>query len=311
MRALIVVSIAASLVVAGCGTRVEPSIGTSPPSPTASASPAASGSPAATATLAPTVTAAASPTATATATVAASPSPAPTASASPAPSPSPSESPASQLPQGSDPVTLDPANFGTVIDNPYWPMAPGTVWTHREVEADGTELTIVVTVTDETKEILGITTVVVHDVVTEDGETVEDTFDWYAQDLAGNIWYMGEATQEFSDGEIDTAGSWEAGVDGALPGILVPANPTPGLTYRQEYYAGEAEDAAAVLSLDERVEVAAGSYEGLLMTKEYTPLEPDILEYKFYAPGVGPVLALAVSGGSAREELTKFEPATP
>lgn len=309
MRSLIVVSIAVSLVVAGCGTRVEPSIGTSPPSPTASASLAASTNPAASGTPAATATTNGSPSATATATT--SPSPAPTASASPAPSPTPSGSPASQLPQGSEPVTLDPANFSSVIDNPYWPMAPGTVRTYREVDSEGTELTIVVTVTDQTKEILGIPAVVVHDVVSEDGTIVEDTLDWYAQDLAGNIWYLGEATREFSDGEVDTAGSWEAGVDGAQPGIVIPANPTVGLTYRQEYYAGQAEDHAQVLSVEERAEVVAGSYEGLLMTKEWTPLEPDILEYKFYAPGVGPVLALTVSPGWAREELTKIEPATP
>ena len=223
---------------------------------------------------------------------------------------SPTGSPGAQLPQGSEPVTLDPADFTNVIDNPYWPMAVGTEWTYREVDPDGTEVEIVVTVTAETKTILGITAVVVHDVVTEDGETIEDTFDWYAQDSAGNVWYLGEQTQEFSDGEVDTSGSWEAGVDGAQPGILLPAAPTPGLSYRQEYYAGEAEDAATVLSLDERVEVAAGDYDDVLMTKEYTPLESDILEYKFYAPGVGPVLALGVSGGAVREELTNFEPAS-
>ena len=160
---------------------------------------------------------------------------------------------------------------------------------------------------DETREIMGIEARVVHDVVTEDGELVEDTFDWYAQDADGNVWYFGEDTKEFEDGKVaTTAGSWEAGVDGAQPGILVPAEPEDGMTYRQEYYAGEAEDAAEVLSLDEKVEVPFGSYDGVLMTKEFTPLEPDILEHKFYARGVGVVLALAISGGSDREELVSY-----
>ena len=159
---------------------------------------------------------------------------------------------------------------------------------------------------DETREVMGVEVRVVHDVVTEDGELVEDTYDWYAQDADGNVWYFGEDTKEFENGKVSTtAGSWEAGVDGAQPGVLVPAEPEVGQTYRQEYYAGEAEDAAAVLSLDEKVEVPFGSYDGVLMTKDFTPLEPDILEHKFYARGVGLVLALAISGGSDREELVE------
>ena len=185
------------------------------------------------------------------------------------------------MPQGSDPVTIDPANFTTVIDNQYWPMKPGSVWTYRETDAEGKVATVVVTVTSDTKQILGVETVVVHDVLTEDGQVREDTFDWYAQDLDGNIWYFGEDTKEFTDNGVDTAGSWEAGVDGALPGVIVPADPVPGLAYRQEYLAGEAEDRAIVLSVDEWVEVAAGLYQDVLLTKEFTPVEPDVLEYKW------------------------------
>ena len=208
-------------------------------------------------------------------------------------------------------MTLNPADFTTVIDNQYWPMAPGSVWTYRETDAEGTVSKVVVTVTSDTKEILGITTVVVHDVLTEDDQVVEDTFDWYAQDRDGNIWYFGEDTKEFTDAGVDTTGSWEAGVDSAQPGVIVPAHPEPGLTYREEYLAGEAEDQARVLSVDEQVEVEAGSYTGLLMTKNYTPVELDVLEYKWYAQGVGQVLAVTVSGGSDREELITYEPATP
>ena len=160
----------------------------------------------------------------------------------------------------------------------------------------------------ETREVMDIEARVVHDVVTEDGELVEDTYDWYAQDADGNVWYLGEETKEFEDGKVSTtSGSWEAGVDGAQPGIVMPAEPEAGMTYRQEYDDGEAEDAAEVLSLDEKVEVPLGRYDGVLMTKDYTPLEPDVLEHKFYARGVGLVLALAISGGSGREELLRFE----
>lgn len=231
----------------------------------------------------------------------ASASPTPTAAATASPSPAPA------LPQGSYPVELDPADFVATIDHPFWPMAIGNAWVYRETDAEGAEQRVEVTVTDDTKEIEGITATVVHDVVSEDGELVEDTLDWYAQDAAGNIWYLGEDTKEYEGGEVvSTEGSWTAGVDGAQAGILLPADPKVGMTYRQEYYAGEAEDAADILSLDEHVEVPFGTYDGVLMTKDYTPLDPDVVEHKFYARGVGPVQVVAVSGGSSREELITF-----
>ena len=215
----------------------------------------------------------------------------------------------SSLPQGSEPVDLDPADFTTEIDNRYWPMEPGTRWTYRELDEDGTELRVVVTVSSETREIEnGVVARIVRDTVTEDGALVEDTFDWYAQDADGNVWYLGEDTAEFEDGEVTTTGgSFEAGVDGAQAGILMPADPEPGLRYRQEYYEGEAEDNAEVLSLEEQAEVPAGHYADALLTKDTVGLDPDVLEYKLYAPGVGPVLALGISGGGGREELVKVE----
>jgi hypothetical protein len=213
----------------------------------------------------------------------------------------------SALPQGGEQVELDPADFTSEIDNPWMPLRVGARWVYRETDGEGGEQKVEVTVLDEAREVMGIEVRVVHDVVTEAGEPVEDTFDWYAQDADGNVWYLGEETKEFENGKVaTTAGSWEAGVDGAQPGILVPAEPEDGMTYRQEHYAGEAEDAAEVLSLDERVEVTFGSFDGVLMTKDFTPLEPEILEHKFYARGVGMVLALAISGGSDREELVEF-----
>ena len=212
---------------------------------------------------------------------------------------------ATDLPQGSEPVDLDPADFTADIDNRYWPMKPGTRWTYREVDDEGTELRVVVTATSATKKVAnGVAARVVRDTVSEDGELVEDTFDWYAQDAAGNVWYLGEETAEFENGKLATrAGSFEAGVDGALPGVIMPAEPADDMTYRQEYYKGEAEDAGEVLSVDEQVDVPAGHFTDTLLTKDTNPLEPKVLEIKMYAPNVGPVLALGISGGGDREEL--------
>jgi hypothetical protein len=211
------------------------------------------------------------------------------------------------LPRGSEPVELDPADFTIRIDNPYWPMTPGSRWVYRERDSEGNEQRVVVTVTRETKRIMGIEARVVHDVVTENGRLKEDTYDWYAQDERGNVWYLGEDTKEYEHGKVSsTEGSWEAGVDGAQPGVIVPARPKVGLTYREEYYEGKAEDAAQVLSVDERVTVPYGSFGHVVMTKNFTPLDPNVLEHKFYARRVGPVLAISVSGGSDREELVRF-----
>ena len=218
-----------------------------------------------------------------------------------------------ELPQGSEPVDLDPKNFTTTIDNHYWPMIPGTRWTYRETDQEGAELQVVVTVTEETKKIAnGITARVVRDTVTEDGKLVEDTFDWYAQDEKGNIWYMGENTAEFENGKLVTkSGSFEAGVDGALPGIIMPADPRPSMQYRQEYYKGEAEDNGAILSTREMAEVPYGQFDNALLTKDTITIEPNVLEYKLYAPRVGPVLVVGVSGGpGSREELIKLDNAS-
>ncbi len=214
------------------------------------------------------------------------------------------------LPQGSEPVKLDPADFTTRIDNPYWPMAPGDKWVYRETDS-GTEQRVEVTVTNQTKQIAnGIEARVVHDVVTEDGQLVEVTDDWYAQDKAGNVWYLGEDTAEYENGKVTTrSGSFEAGVDGAQAGVIMPADPKDGMAYRQEYYKGEAEDKAEVLSTDEQVEVPFGYFQGALMTKDLVPLEPKVSEFKLYARDVGPVLTVKTSGGSGREELISFSQA--
>jgi len=166
----------------------------------------------------------------------------------------------------------------------------------------------VVQVLPATRRILGVDTVVVRDTVTRGDALVEDTFDWYAQDDDGDVWYFGEDTKEYQDdGTISTEGSWKAGVDGAEPGIIIPAKPEPGMSYRQEYYEGEAEDRGTIVALDTQAEVPAGHYKPTLMTRDENPLEPKVLEFKFFARGVGPVLAVAVSGGSDREELLSYE----
>ena len=212
------------------------------------------------------------------------------------------------LPRGDEHVALDPADFTTRITNPWFPMRPGTRWTYRETDAEGTRQRVVVTVTERTKAIAnGVPARVVTDVVTEGGEPVEVTEDYYAQDRRGNVWYLGEDTAEYENGRVvSREGSFEAGVDGAEAGVIMPAKPRPGLRYRQEFYRGHAEDRAKVVSLREQAGVPYGHFRPVLMTREDNPLEPKVLEFKFYARGIGPVLAVSVSGGSDREALVRF-----
>ena len=208
------------------------------------------------------------------------------------------------LPQGSEAVSLDPADFTTQIDNPYWPMAVGTRWTYQETDNEGGKRRVVVTVTPQTKTIVGIAARVVHDQVTDEGGVVEDTRDWYAQDADGNLWYLGEETNEYENGKLKTTeGSWEAGVDGAQPGIILPAHPKPGMSYREEYYKGHAEDAASVLLVDAYARVPYGRFDEMLQTRNTSGIEPDTVEEKLYARGIGPALEITVSGGSDRAEL--------
>lgn len=155
----------------------------------------------------------------------------------------------STLPRGSEAMSLKPTDFTAEIDNPYFPIVPGSRRVFRETDAEGAVRRVVVTVTNDTKTIIGIATRVVHDIVTEDGQVTEDTYDWYAQDSEGNLWYLGEETKEYENGKLkSTKGSWQAGVDGAQPGIIIPAHPKPGMTFREEYYAGQAEDGAEILT---------------------------------------------------------------
>jgi len=212
------------------------------------------------------------------------------------------------FPQSNEPADVNPADLTTEIDNPYFPLPVGARWVVRVTDSEGLEQRQVITVTDQTKRIAdGVEARVVHDVVREDGKPVEITDDWYAQDSQGNVWYFGEDTVSFEEGKKDTSGSFEAGVNGADAGVIMPAQPEIGMTYREEYYAGHAEDRSKVLSLDEQAEVPFGHFTDVLLIKDYTPIEPDVLEYKLYAKGIGQVLAQTVSGGSEREELVSYK----
>jgi hypothetical protein len=180
---------------------------------------------------------------------------------------------------------IDPSEFTTTIDNEYLPLKPGTTFLYQGgAERDQ------MTVTHDTRKVMGVECVVVDDRAWEGGQLIEKTYDWFAQDKEGNVWYFGEDTKEYENGKVvSTKGSWEAGVDGAEPGIIMKAHPKVGQSYRQEYYKGEAEDMAKVLSLNESVTVAYGSFDRVLKTREWTPLEPSYHEHKYYARGVGQV----------------------
>jgi hypothetical protein len=215
----------------------------------------------------------------------------------------------SGLPQGDDPVHLNPARFSARINNRRWPMTVGSRWVYRVTDySDGSVQHDVIKVTHRTKKIAdGIEARVVSDIVTDHGKPTEVTKDWYAQDSAGNVWYFGENTVEYKHGKPSDNGTWEAGVDGNLPGLALPAEPKVGMSYREEYSKGLAEDQSRVLALDGQAEVPAGHYKNVLMTEDFSPIEPNVSELKFYAKGSGQaVLAVDVSGGSDMEQLVKY-----
>ena len=203
-----------------------------------------------------------------------------------------------------DPV-IDPANFVSKIDNPYFPLVPGTTFIYED-HFGGTNMRDEFAVTHNTRVIDGVTCVEVHDSVFTDGELTEDTLDWFAQDKEGNVWYFGENTAEFENGLIATiSGSFMAGVNGDKPGIVMKAHPTVGDFYRQEFSLGNAEDYGETLSLNASVTVPYGSFDHCLRSQETTPLEPDVVEDKFYAQGVGNVLELDEITGE-RTELVEI-----
>ena len=207
---------------------------------------------------------------------------------------------------------IDPADFVAGVDNPHMPLVPGTTFHYLNTITEGTTVTeqdIALTTTHDTKVILGVTCVVVHDLVTIHGTNtiLEDTLDWYAQDTEGNVWYFGEDTKKYENGTgpAITEGSWEAGVDNAKPGITMQDHPENHMNeiYRQEYLPGVAEDKAEVLSVTESATVPYGSFTNCVMTKDYSDLEPDVVEHKFFASGVGQVRTVMIQGGNEEEVL--------
>ncbi len=200
---------------------------------------------------------------------------------------------------------IDPANFVATIDNPFFPLTPGTTFIYEGDTADGFEH-VEFTVTHNTRVILGVTCIEVHDTARLNGVLLEDTRDWFAQDTDGNVWYFGENTTLVDGGlPVDLSGTWTAGVDGAQPGIIMKAHPAIGDFYRQEFLLGEAEDLAEVKSLSDSATVPYGSFDHCLKTEESSPLAPGDVENKFYVAGVGNLLTIDLSTGE-RSELVQI-----
>lgn len=199
---------------------------------------------------------------------------------------------------------INPDDFSTTIDNPLMPWPMGATWTY---EGEGEVTTI--TVEEETKTVMGVECVVVHDSVsTPEGELIEDTHDWYAQDSEGNVWYFGEDTVEYVNGQVaNRYGAWEAGVDGALPGIAMQASPEVGMVYYQEFLACEAEDQGEVVAVGESVTVPAGSWDDCVRTRDFTELDPRGSEFKTYCPGIGVVLESDAETDERLQELTDYD----
>lgn len=207
---------------------------------------------------------------------------------------------------------IDPANFVAWIDNPYLPLVPGTVFTYAGT-SEGEPQQNIITVLPESRSIIGVTCTVVRDQVFAGDELLEDTYDWFAQDKLGRVWYFGEDSTAYEDGKASKEGSWKTGVNGALPGIVMMADPVPGDPYRQEYYPGVAEDMAQVIETGGEITVPFGSFTRTVTTKEWSPLEPAVVEHKTYAPGIGFVYSMAVSGEDEEFALVDLQPgaATP
>jgi hypothetical protein len=205
------------------------------------------------------------------------------------------------------PATLSPSDFVARVDNPWFPLQPGSEYRYRGVK-DRTKTVDVAKVTHSTKRILGVDTTVVHDVVSVNGRPEEVTDDFYAQDRHGNVWYFGEATKELDrhGNTVSTEGSFQAGVNGARAGVLIPGRPRVGLAARQEFLKGQAEDHFKILDLNAEVSVPFVHSRHALRTREWTPLEPAVVDNKYYVRGIGTVREIAVRGPVERLRLVSF-----
>jgi hypothetical protein len=199
---------------------------------------------------------------------------------------------------------INPSDFVGSVTNPFMPLVVGTKYTYQVQTDEGNEV-VEITVTPDSIRILGIKCTVVTDILKNDiGDIIENTIDWYAQDKNGNVWYFGEDTKEYENGKVvSTSGSWKAGVNGAQAGIVMYGKPVLGIPYRQEYLFNEAEDMGKVISTSETVTVPFGTFTNCIMTEEWTPLEPDVVEHKYYASGIGNIKTIMIKGGNEAEEL--------
>jgi hypothetical protein len=205
-----------------------------------------------------------------------------------------------------EPLKPKHSHFSRSKINPYFPLTPGTLYVY-EGEKDGAETIDRTYISDQTKIILGVKCTVVLDSAFVDGELEEATIDWYAPDEEGNIVYYGEDTKEFENGQVvSTQGSWQAGVDGAVQGIIMEADPAVGDSYYQEFYKGEAEDHAEVTGLGGSVEVPFGKFKHCLVTKETSRLDPGAEQDKYYARGIGLLMGVTVEGGDEFMELVSI-----
>jgi hypothetical protein len=202
---------------------------------------------------------------------------------------------------------INPEDFTTTIDNPFFPLPPEFTFIYKGVK-EASKMRDVFAVTDRTIVIDGVTCRVIHDRVFVRGVLQENTFDYFAQDRDGNVWYFGEDTEELNrhGRVVSTAGTWRAGVDGAQPGVIMEAHPRVNDHYFQEVAAPIAQDEAMVLSMHETVAVPFAKFTNCLETKEFTQLEPGNVEHKFYARGVGFILGVVVKGGKERLALVNI-----
>jgi hypothetical protein len=211
------------------------------------------------------------------------------------------------LPRGPYDPTIDPAKFVDEITNLYAPFTPGSHWVY-ETSGQAEVEHIVIDVLETTREILGVACTTVSDKVYVDGVLIEDTLDYLAQDVAGNVWYFGELSQSFEDGLIaGIEGSFIAGINGAKPGFWMKAAPVAGETYRQEWALGEAEDMATIVTLNADVEAPFENGQPILKVREFTPISPGAVEFKYFVPGVGFVLEENPASGE-RLELIEYTP---
>jgi hypothetical protein len=204
--------------------------------------------------------------------------------------------------------SFDPADFAGPVDNPWFPLKPGTTWVYQGTQ-DGQNAVDTVTVEADPKIVAGVTATVVHHALALNGEVSRETDDWYAQDRQGNVWLLGVATTEGGDPNESepgsSEGSWEAGVGAARPGIVMPATPAIGDSQLQALVPGTVEDHSVVLLTDTRVLVPAGTYSGVLLTAEWSPLQPDVLRETSFGKGIGEIREADVAGGDDVLELVK------